>query len=69
MRVNVELLKEEMDKKSLSIGELSRLSGIDKSTISRLLSEERQFSVNTALALVMAMKIPSTKAGRIFFSN
>ena len=69
MRVNVELLKDEMDKKSLSISELSRISGVDKSTISRLLSEERQCSVSTAQALVMAMKIPSTRAGKIFFSN
>lgn len=67
--MNIELLKEEINNRSLSISELSKISNVDKSTISRLLSEERKCSISTAQALVNALDISSEKAGAIFFGN
>ncbi|MBD9052059.1 MAG: XRE family transcriptional regulator [Holdemanella biformis] len=69
MKVNVKLLEEEMDKKHVSVSELARMSNVDKSTISRLLNEQRACSIATAQAVVQALDIPSKKAGLIFFST
>ena len=69
MKVNIKLLKEEMDKNNVSVSELARMSNIDKSTISRLLNEQRTCSIATAQAIVQALNIPSKIAGLIFFSN
>lgn len=66
MKVNVKLLEEEMDKKHVSVSELARMSNVDKSTISRLLNEQRACSIATAQAVVQALDIPSKKAGLIF---
>lgn len=69
MKVNIKLLEEEMDKNNVSVSELARMSNIDKSTISRLLNEQRTCSIATAQAIVQALNIPSKIAGLIFFSN
>lgn len=66
MKVNIKLLEEEMDKKHVSVSELARMSNVDKSTISRLLNEQRACSIATAQAIVQALEIPSKKAGLIF---
>lgn len=68
MKVNVKLLEEEMDKKHVSVSELARMSNVDKSTISRLLNEQRACSIATAQAVVQALDIPSKKAGLIFLA-
>lgn len=52
----------------MSVSELARMSNVDKSTISRLLNEQRACSIATAQAIVQALEIPSKKAGLIFFS-
>lgn len=67
MKVNIKLLEEEMDKNNVSVSELARMSNIDKSTISRLLNEQRTCSIATAQAIVQALNIPSKIAGLIFF--
>lgn len=64
--MNIKLLEEEMDKKHVSVSELARMSNVDKSTISRLLNEQRACSIATAQAIVQALDIPSKKAGLIF---
>lgn len=64
--MNIKLLEEEMDKKHVSVSELARMSNVDKSTISRLLNEQRACSIATAQAIVQALEIPSKKAGLIF---
>lgn len=69
MRVDVEMLKAEMDKQNMTISDLAEASDVDKSTISRLLNEQRTCSVNTAQALVQALNISSVKAGKIFFGR
>ena len=69
MKVNIKLLEEEMDKNNVSVSELARMSNVDKSTISRLLNEQRTCSIATAQAIVQALNIPSKIAGLIFFSN
>lgn len=68
MKVDVESLNIEIQKKNWSINELAKHSGIDKSTISRLLNG-RSCSVATAQSLVLALGISSKKAGLIFFGD
>lgn len=68
MKVDVDKLNEEIQKKDWSINELAKHSGVDKSTISRLLNG-RSCSVSTAQSLVAALGISSKKAGAIFFGN
>lgn len=68
MKVDVDTLNEEIQKKNWSINELAKHSGVDKSTISRLLNG-RSCSVSTAQSLVSALGISSKKAGLIFFGD
>lgn len=68
MKVDVDKLNEEIQKKEWSINKLAKHSGVDKSTISRLLNG-RSCSVATAQSLVSALGISSKKAGSIFFGN
>lgn len=68
MKVDLDLLNEEIQKKGWSISELARESKVDKATISRLLNG-RSCSVSTAQNLVEALGISSKKAGSIFFGN
>lgn len=68
MIANIDMLEEEMKMQNLSINGLAEKSGIDKSTISRLL-DGRSCSVSTAQKLVNALNIEPKKAGQIFFGN
>ena len=57
MKVDIELLQNEMNKKKLNITQLSEISGIDKSTISRFMSGERVCSVQTAQKIALALDL------------
>lgn len=65
--MNIKALEKEMKLRGLSINELSKISGIDKSTISRILSNERNCSINTAQQLAKSMNLSARKAAKIFF--
>ena len=68
--INNTLLKEEMKAKDINISELSKLSGIDKSIISRILNgETKACTVQTAQRIVSALELSSTQSGLIFFAD
>lgn len=68
MDVNIEMLNDEMKKNRYTITDLANKSGVDKSTISRLL-DGRSCSVSTAQKIVVALNITPQKAGLIFFGD
>lgn len=67
--MDIKALEDEMKSKDISINKLAELSGVDKSTISRILKGERNCSISTAQLLSKALKLSSRKATRIFFGQ
>lgn len=67
--MNVELLNEEMAKQDMSLSDLSRASGVSKSTISRILSGQRTCTVDIAKKLAAGLKLKPKPAMSIFFED
>lgn len=67
--MNLEALKSEMDRQKVSAAELSRLSGVDKSTISRILNGVSGCSVSSAKRIALALKLKPKLASTIFFEE
>ena len=67
--MNSAMLKEEMDKRSLSAADLARAANIDKSTISRILSGEAICTVATAAKISNAMCLSNKAIMSIFFEK
>lgn len=67
--INIQLLESKMKEKELSINELSRLSDVDKSVISRILSgETNSCTLITANKLSKALKLSNKETISIFFA-
>ncbi len=69
MKIDIEALKELIAKQGYNVISLSAKSGVDKSTISRLLNEKNSCSVSTAQKIAIALKMTPRVAGNIFFSE
>lgn len=68
--IDSNLLLNEMKEKSINSLELSRISGVDKSVISRILNgETRSCTVGTAQRIAEALNLDATKSGLIFFAQ
>lgn len=63
----IELKKAMVEAGLDKIVDLSNASGVDRNTLSKVISGEIQPSSNTMDKLVSALKLPPEKAGRIFF--
>lgn len=67
--INIQLLESKMKEKELSINELSRLSDVDKSVISRILSgKTNSCTLITANKLSKALKLSNKETISIFFA-
>ena len=65
--INSALLKEEMEGKKINTVELSRISGMDKPVISRILKgETRSCTVGTAQKTAEALELNSTMSEPVF---
>lgn len=68
--VNVKELKKIMvDKDIYKIKDLSRVSGVDRNTLGKILSGEQRPSSTAMYAIVGALNIAPDVAGEIFFSQ
>lgn len=69
-KVDVVELKKIMVEQGLErIVDLSKASGIDRNTISKLLNYNTKPSTTVIEKLMQTLKIPSEKAGAIFFND
>lgn len=67
--MNRELLKTEMERRKLTVTELSEMARINKSTLSRVLSGETDCTVSTAGKIANALKLSNKKTYQIFFGG
>lgn len=63
----IELKKIMIDQGIDTITELSERSGVDRNTLSKILSGESQPSSNVMFKLIWALEMSPSKAGEIFF--
>ncbi len=64
-----ELLLEELEKRDMSQRELAELSGLTPSTISRILTGDRECGVRIAAKITNALKLKPATACKIFFED
>lgn len=64
----VELKKVMIEQGIDTITELSEISGVDRNTLSKILSGEIQPSAGAMCKLVYALQMQPERAGRIFFT-
>ncbi len=70
MRVNIELLKDEMNKCGMNIKKVAALIGIDESTFYRKLKANGEtFTVKEMFDIIEVLDIEKEKASEIFFSD
>lgn len=67
--VNKEALKQELDKRKMTVDDLSDLTGIDRSTIYRILSGSSKCNVETATKIVNKLRLKPNVAMSIFFEE
>lgn len=67
--MNREALKSEMEKKHLSADQLAAKSGVDRSTIYRILNGESNCSIESARKIVTALNLSAATAKSIFFEK
>lgn len=67
--VNKDALKQELDKRKMSIDDLSDLTGIDRSTIYRILNGSSKCNVETATKIVNKLRLKPSVAMSIFFEE
>ena len=67
--VNKEALKRELDKRNMSVEDLSDLTGVDRSTIYRILSGSSKCNVETATKIVNKLRLKPSVAMTIFFEE
>jgi len=69
-RVDVVELKKIMVEQGLDkLVDLSNASGIDRNTLSKIINSEAKPSTTVIEKLMVTLKIPSEKAGAIFFAK
>ncbi len=69
-KVDVVELKKIMVEQGLDkLVNLSNASGIDRNTLSKIINNEAKPSTTVIEKLMIALKIPSEKAGAIFFAR
>lgn len=67
--VNKDALKQELDKRKMTVDDLSDLTGIDRSTIYRILSGSSKCNVETATKIVNKLRLKPNVAMSIFFDE
>ena len=67
--MNREALREELDKRKMTVDELSDLAGIDRSTIYRVINGTSNCTVETATRIVAALRLKPAVAMSIFFDE
>lgn len=67
--VNKEALKRELDSRKMTVDDLSDLTGIDRSTIYRILSGSSKCNVETATKIVNKLRLKPNVAMSIFFEE
>ncbi len=65
----IELRKLMVEKGYLTISKLSKDSGIDRNTLSKILKEKKQPSSTVMYRLSDVLQMTDTQAGEIFFSE
>lgn len=66
--IKVEILERKMQELGLNLSSLAQLSGVDKSTLSRILNKETcSCSIVTANRLVRALSLENEEVFHIFF--
>ena len=65
----IALRKYMAENKIFTITQLSKVSGVNRNTLSKVLKGSRQPSAAAMLRLKHALKIPQEKAGVIFFND
>lgn len=67
--MNINLLKEELERKGMNQLDLATKCGLTPSTISRIFNGQRGCSVETAKKIAAGLKLSPTKAASIFFEE
>lgn len=67
--VNKEALKQELENRKMTVDDLSDLTGIDRSTIYRVLNGSSKCNVETATKIVNKLRLKPTVAMSIFFED
>lgn len=67
--VNREALREELDKRKMTVDDLSDITGIDRSTIYRVLNGTSNCTVETATKIVTKLRLKPSVAMSIFFDE
>lgn len=67
--VNKEALKQELENRKMTVDDLSDLTGIDRSTIYRILNGSSKCNVETATKIVNKLRLKPTVAMSIFFED
>lgn len=67
--MNINLLKEELERKGMNQLDLATKCGLSPSVISRLFNGQRGCSVETAKKIAAGLKLSPTKAASIFFEE
>lgn len=65
----IALKKKMVDRNIITLTDLSKTSGVDRNTLSRVFSGKAQPSAAVMHKLVSALQIPAEEAGKIFFSS
>lgn len=67
--VNKDALRQELETRNMSVDDLSDLTGIDRSTIYRILNGSSKCTVETATKIVNKLRLKPTVAMSIFFED
>lgn len=67
--MNINLLKEELERRGMNQLDLATKCGLTPSTISRIFNGQRGCSVETAKKIAAGLKLSPTKAASIFFEE
>lgn len=67
--VNKDALRQELETRNMSVDDLSDLTGIDRSTIYRILNGSSKCNVETATKIVNKLRLKPTVAMSIFFED
>jgi plasmid maintenance system antidote protein VapI len=67
--MNLEALKNEIDKQNIPIADLAEKCGMDRTTIYRIINGQSGCSIESAKKLIAGLKLSKKTASLIFFDD
>ena len=67
--MNLEALKSEMDRQKITVTQLAEQSGVERSTIYRIINGESYCNIETARKIATTLKLKPKQVSTIFFED